>query len=114
MPLYMYQGTMTSEALAALTKNPQNRAEPLSLLCQKLGGKLVDFYYCFGDYDAVSLIEAADDAAMTAIVLATVSPGHIRSTRTTRLISVGEAMEAMKKAGSVAYAAPDASVAGVH
>jgi uncharacterized protein with GYD domain len=112
MSLNMLQGTMTSDALAALTRNPQNRAEPQRLLCQKLGGRLVDFYYRFGDYDAVALVEAPDDVTMTAIVLATISPGHIKSTRTTRLIPVDEAMEAMEKAGSVTYAAPDASPAG--
>jgi uncharacterized protein with GYD domain len=106
MPLYMLQFAYTSEAWAALQKNPQNRAEGLSALAQKMGGRLVDLYYCFGEYDGVVLIEAPDDVSATAMVLAAIAPGHVKSTRTTRLMTVDETMEAMRKAGGATYAAP--------
>jgi uncharacterized protein with GYD domain len=106
MPLYMLQFAYTSEAWAALQKNPQNRAEVLSTLANKMGGRLVDLYYCFGEYDGVVLIEAPDDVTATAMVLAAIAPGHVKSTRTTRLMTVDDTMEALRKAGSVTYAAP--------
>ncbi len=106
MPLYMTQFAYTPEAWAALTKKPENRAEGLSRLAKEMGGRLVDMYYCFGDFDGVALIEAPDDATAAATIMAAAAPGHLKATRTTRLIPVTEAMEAMKKAGNVAYAPP--------
>ena len=111
MPLYMIQFGYTSEAWAALAKKPENRAEGISALLQKMGGRLVDVYYCFGEYDGVLLAELPNDTAATAAVIAAVAPGHVRATRTTRLMTINEAMEAMKQAGTVAYAAPSAMAA---
>jgi uncharacterized protein with GYD domain len=106
MPRYMVQFAYTSEAWAAMTKNPQNRAEGLSAMVKSLGGQVIDLYYCFGDYDGVVLMEAPDDLAATAIVLASVAPGHIKANKTTRLMTVDETMQAMRKAGNASYAAP--------
>jgi uncharacterized protein with GYD domain len=106
MPLYMVQFAYTPDAWAALAKQPQNRAQGVSDLCRKLGGRLVDLYYCFGEYDGVVLLEMPDDSAATAFVIAAVGPGHIRSSRTTRLMTVDETVDAMKKAGQATYAAP--------
>jgi uncharacterized protein with GYD domain len=106
MPLYMIQASYTSEAWAAMAKKPENRAEALSALSKEMGGRLVDIYFCFGEYDVVALCEFPDDTTATAAVIAAVSPGHVKATRTTRLMGVNEAMEAMRKAGSVTYAPP--------
>jgi uncharacterized protein with GYD domain len=106
MALYMIQGTYIAEAWATMTKNPQDRSIPIRELAQKLGGRLVDIYYCFGEYDVVVLVEAPDDVTASAIVLAAISPGHLKAIKTTKLLTVEETMEAMRKAGSVTYPAP--------
>jgi uncharacterized protein with GYD domain len=106
MPLYMIQFAYTAQAWAGLTRNPENRAEGASALAQKLGGRLVDLYYCFGEYDGIALADLPNDTAATAFVLAASAPGHVKATRTTRLMSVDEAIEAMKQAGGVTYSAP--------
>jgi uncharacterized protein with GYD domain len=106
MALYMVQFAYTAEAWATLTKKPQDRSEPLKQATQKLGGRLVGLYYCFGEYDGVALIDIPDDAAAMATSLAAVSPGHIKAIRTTKLFTVEETMEAMRKAGSLGYPGP--------
>jgi uncharacterized protein with GYD domain len=106
MALYMIQGTYTAEAWATMTKNPQDRSIPIRELAQRLGGRLVDVYYCFGEYDVVVLAEAPDDVTASAIVLAAISPGHLKAIKTTKSLTVEETMEAMRKAGSVTYPAP--------
>lgn len=77
-----------------------------------MGGRLVDMYYCFGEYHGVILAELPNDTAATALVIAAVTPGHVKSTRTTRLMTVNEAMDAMKQAGGATYAAPSGMRAG--
>jgi uncharacterized protein with GYD domain len=106
MAVYMVQAAYTAEAIAALTKNPQDRSIPVRELVQKLGGQLVGFYYCFGEYDAVTIAELPDDSAATAVALAAISPGHLKALKTTKLFTVEETMEAMRKAGSLAFQGP--------
>ncbi len=106
MGLYMFQGAYTPEAWTSMTKNPQDRSVGLSELIQKLGGKLVNLYYCFGEYDVVATIEAPDDTTASAMVLAAISPGHAKTSKTTKLLTVQETIEAMQKANSVSYQPP--------
>ena len=73
---------------------------------EKLGGRMIDLYYCFGDYDGVFIYEAPDDATAAAAVLAAVSPGHVKTIKMTKLLTVQETMEAMRKAGGMTYAGP--------
>jgi uncharacterized protein with GYD domain len=106
MALYMFQFAYTAEAWAQLSKNPQDRSGPVRELAQKLGGRLVGFYYCFGEYDGVGLIELPDDTAAIATSVAAVAPGHIKAIKTTRLFTVEETMEAMRMVGSLAFQGP--------
>ena len=106
MALYMVQFAYTAEALATMAKNPQDRSAPVRELVQKTGGRLIGFYFCFGEYDGIALAELPDDTAASALALAAVSPGHIKTYKTTKLFTVEETMEAMRKAGSLAFQGP--------
>ena len=106
MAFYMVQAAYTAEALATLAKNPQDRSEPVKQLIQKLGGRLHGFYFCFGEYDVVGFAELPDDSAATAFALAAVSPGHLKAYKTTKLLTVEETMQAMRKAGSLSFQGP--------
>lgn len=106
MPLYMTQFSYTPEAWAALAKNPENRSVAVKALFEKVGGRLIGMYYSFGEHDGVIIGESPDNVGQAAAVLAAVVPGHVRAIKTTVLLSVSEAMQAMKKAGTIAYAGP--------
>ena len=106
MAFYMIQTAYTAEAMAAMAKNPQDRSVPVRELMQKLGGRLMSFYFCFGEYDVVVLAELPDDTAASAVAMAAVSPGHLKAIKTTKLFTVEETMEAMRKAGSLAFQGP--------
>ena len=79
---------------------------PVKVLAGKLGGKMLHFYHCFGDYDAVIIFESPDETAASAAVLAAISAGHLKSTKTTPLLTIEQSMEAMRKAGGIAYPPP--------
>lgn len=106
MPLYMNQFAYTPEAWIALTKHPQDRSKPISELLQKLGGRLIGLYYCFGEYDGIVLYEAPEDVSASVGILTAVSAGHLKASKTIRLFTVEEAMEAMRRAGSVTFPTP--------
>jgi uncharacterized protein with GYD domain len=103
---YMIQASYTSQGISDLVKNPQDRAAAVRPLIEGLGGKLESFDYAFGDYDAVVIVELPDNVSMVAASMAVGASGAIRSLKTTVLIPVDEAVEAMRKAGAVGYRPP--------
>jgi uncharacterized protein with GYD domain len=106
MPLYMTQFAYTPEAVAALARKPEDRAAVLKALIEKLGGRLLGFYYSFGEYDGLVIGESPDATTHLSAVLAAVAPGHLKAVKTTVLFTVDEAMEAMARAGALVYPAP--------
>ena len=106
MPTYMVQFSYTADARAALSKNPEDRGSPVAALMEKLGGRMIDIYYTFGEYDGVVIFEVPEDISAMAGILAAITPGHLKATKTTKLFSMDEAMQAMRKAGEMAYPGP--------
>jgi uncharacterized protein with GYD domain len=106
MATYMIQFSYTSKAWAALAKNPEDRGKAFAGLAEKLGGRMHNIYYCFGEYDGVVIADFPDDTTAMAGAVAVISPGHLKATKTTRLFSMEEALGAMRKAGKMCYSAP--------
>ena len=106
MPHYMTQFAYTAEAWAALTSNPTDRSSAVSALAQKLGCRLLSLYYHFGEYDGVLILDAPDDTTAMAVVMAATTPGHLKATKTTRLMTPSEAVASMRKAQGASYEAP--------
>ncbi len=108
MPRYMLQFAYTAQTWATLAKNPVDRRPALEALLKSVGGRLIELYYHFGEYDGFAIVEGPDDAAAMAGVIAAVAPGHLKATRTTRLMTVEETMQALRKAGGLSYQGPSA------
>lgn len=106
MPQYLLQFAYTAETWAALSKNPVDRTEGISALAKKFGGRLIGLHYTMGDYDGVVLCDMPDDVTAMALAVAAVAPGHLRSTKTTRLFSAAEMVEALRKSHGAGYQAP--------
>ena len=106
MATYLSQFSYTNEAWAALARNPTDRREGLRTLLESVGGRLIELYYSFGAHDGVLIYEAPDDQSAAAALIAAISPGHVRSISTTRLISVEDMVAALGRAGAISYSAP--------
>jgi uncharacterized protein with GYD domain len=103
MPSYLVQVAYTPETMAALIKKPQDRAEAVRKPIEKLGGKLVGGWLCFGDYDVVIVIDMPDNSSAAAFAMAISAGGACKTVKTTPLISIDEGLSAMKKAGGTGY-----------
>ncbi len=99
MSFYLYQLSYTPEAIKALIANPSDRRAAASKLIESLGGKLHHMFFAFGTYDVICLIEGVDDKAAAASAMAVAAAGTVSSAMTTKLMTMEEAMEAMKMAG---------------
>ena len=71
-------------------------------------GALHGFWYAFGEYDAYAVWEAPDNVSMAAVALAITGGGALSSNETTILLTVEEAMDAMRGAAQVQYRPPGA------
>ena len=103
MPSYLVQVSYTSEAVAALVKNPQNRTEVIRKSVKNLGGKLVGSWLSFGDHDVVLIAEMPDNVSAAALAMAAAGGGSLRSIKTTPLLSTEEATAAAAKAAKSGY-----------
>lgn len=106
MPRYLIQASYNSAAVAAFVSNPQDRVAGVEAVAKTLGGKLESFDFCLGEYDVIGVVALPDDTSAAAFSLAVSAPGHLKSYRTTRLLSPKEFLEAQKKAHGVKYKAP--------
>jgi len=106
MAYYMCQVSYTQEAFKTLIKKPHDRTEVVRGAVEKLGGKLLGFWYAFGNYDAVLILEMPDHASAAALPLAAAAGGAISTSHTTVLLTPTEAVAALKKAAKSGYRPP--------
>lgn len=106
MPYFLVQASYGVPAVGAMVKNPQDRAAAIRPLMEKLGGKLHGMWLTFGEYDIVAIAEMPDAVTAAAFSMAIGASGAMSTYRTTPLLTMNEAVEAMKKAGSVGYQGP--------
>lgn len=106
MPLYLIEGSYTADGTKGLLKEGgSKRRAALQKGVESVGGKLHAFYYAFGKWDVVAIVEYPDHASATSAALSVNSSGAV-TTRTTVLITPEEVDAAVKK--SVTYRPPGA------
>ncbi len=79
-----------------------------TLVFEAAGGKLHGYWYAFGDADGYLLVELPDDIAAASTVIKAASSGAFASLSTTKLLTVEETLEALRRGGGVEYRAPGA------
>ncbi|MGI0129010.1 MAG: GYD domain-containing protein [Thermoplasmata archaeon] len=109
MPLYMLQFAYSHESWAAMLRKPEDRSVAIASVAKSMGGRLVSLYYHFGEFDGTAILEAPDDGTANALIFSVVASGSLRSTKTTRLYSPGDFMEALERAGKSGYQPPGKS-----
>ncbi|HLJ68618.1 MAG TPA: GYD domain-containing protein [Chloroflexota bacterium] len=107
MPRFLTQFAYTREAWQALVKNPMDREAAFRRLVEQMGGTFTSLDYCFGDYDGVVIFEPPNSEAALSMVLAVITPGHLRATKTTELFTMREMTGALKVASGVHYPGPE-------
>ena len=98
MPRYLFQAAYTPDSWATQVKNQPDPLERIRPLVEACGGKLESLFYSFGDYDLVLITDMPDDESAAAISLAAAAVGSLRSSQTTKLLTVEEGLKAMRRA----------------
>jgi uncharacterized protein with GYD domain len=97
MAKFLIEGNYKPEGLRGLHKDKASgRREAISKAVQALGGKLESLHYCFGERDAIAIVEMPDNVAMSALALAINGSGTLTA-KTTPLLTVEETDQALAK-----------------
>ena len=106
MPLYLSRFTYTPEVWKAMLSNPEDRRENARAGIEAAGGKLLGFWYAFGEHDGYTLVEAENNVKAAAGVIASNAGGALSSVATTVLLTVEEMLEALQEAQKLPYRRP--------
>jgi uncharacterized protein with GYD domain len=104
--MYLGRVSYTSDAVKAIVANPQDRSKAAAEVAASLGAEMTGFWFAFGEFDVVFLMEAPDNATAAALAMAIGAGGALSKVETTVLLDADEAQEAMRKAGAATYRPP--------
>jgi uncharacterized protein with GYD domain len=101
MVIYITQGRYTPDAVKGMVAKPENRENAIADLMEKAGGKLLAFYFTFGEYDFLSISEAPSEEVMASALIAGAASGGISHLRTMVAVTSKDAKKAFKSAGAL-------------
>jgi len=78
MPTFIVLGNFTDQGIRNV-KETTKRAEAFKALARKVGASVKDLYWTMGQYDLVTVVEAADEETVTSLLLSAGALGNIRS-----------------------------------
>ena len=108
MPTYLTFFEYTKDAWHQMVQNPEDREAATRTVMETNGGKLLAFYWMFGDHDGLAIYEAPD-AVVAATVLAGIRATGRIETMTTRSLLTGQDAQRvldLAKFASTDYAPP--------
>src|SRR5262249_8038723 len=88
MATYIVLANFTEQGIRNVKDSPQ-RADAFKDMAKKTGATVKDVFWTLGQYDAVAIVEAPDDAPATALGLSVAKLGNIR-TQTLRAFSAAD------------------------
>ena len=99
------KGSYTHQGLSDLVSSPEDRSGVIKDLGESVGGQIITFGYCCGDYDFVGVFEFSGNTTAASLVMAVASTGSITNAKTTVLIPIADGFAAAQKAREMTYRA---------
>jgi uncharacterized protein with GYD domain len=102
MASYLFQWTYKDPQIKAMVEATQDRPAELRKAVEGFGGRVLQFFFAFGEADGIALVEFPDNETCLACCLTLNAAGANASFRTTVLLTPQEAANAMRRAHMVA------------
>jgi len=104
MPHFLIQFSYASRSIKGLVDRPElDHAGQASAMVASLGGRLLGYWYSFGEFDGVALLEAPDNSIAAAVAMAIGGTGEVSRLQTSVLLTMDEARNAMHKAATATH-----------
>ena len=98
-------GSYTHQGLSGLVSSPETRSGAIKDLVESVGGQIITFGYCFGDYDFVGVFEFPDNTTAASLVMTVASTGSITNAKIAALIPIADGFATAQKASDMTYRA---------
>ena len=102
MPIFITQGCYTREAVKGMLVKPEDRADAVSRLLAKAGGRLIGHYLTFGEFDFLLIAEMPGETQMAAALLVAAASGGVTNLRTSLAMTSTDATGAYAAAADLA------------
>jgi uncharacterized protein with GYD domain len=102
MAYYLLCFSFATETTRKLVAKPEDRRRAADKALRAIGGRLKEYFFALGPHDAVVIAEMPDNLTAAAAGMLTGSSGAFSRVETTALLTMGEAVKAMRKAGKAA------------
>jgi uncharacterized protein with GYD domain len=99
MPHYLARAKISKDMINALVSRPEDRLLATTRFLQQIGGRLHNYFFSFGEYDIVLLFELPDNVSAASLAMTLSAAGSVTEIETTPLLTMEEAVAAMKAAG---------------
>ena len=83
--------------------SPEDRSGVIKDLVESVGGQIITFGYCFGDYDFVGVFKFPNNTTAVSLVMTVASTGSITNAKIMVLIPVADGFAAAQKARDMTY-----------
>jgi len=89
--------------VSGLVSSLEDRSGVIKDLVESVGGQIITFDDCFGDYDFVGVFEFPDNTTAASLVMTVASIGSITNAKITVLIPIADGFAAAQKAREMTY-----------
>jgi len=103
MPYYLFQWKYKDPAFKAMIETSQDRPAELQKAVDAFGGRMHQFFFAFGEFDGVSIVEFPNNESCAACAVTLSGAGADTTLQTTVLLSPSEGQAAMLQASSVGH-----------
>lgn len=99
MPYFLGRAKISKDMITTLVSRPEDRLVATTRFLQQIGGRLHNYFFSFAEYDIVLLFELPDNVSAASLAMTLTAAGSVTEMETTPLLTMEEAVSAMKAAG---------------
>jgi uncharacterized protein with GYD domain len=100
--------TLTGQTVKALMDKPTDRAAAVAKLCEGAGGRMDAYYFMFGAWDGMVIVDVPDSRTAAAVSLAVSSTGSFQHLETHELVEASDIEGVLQSASALTYSPPGA------
>lgn len=99
MAYYLARAKLSQAFMNALVERPEDRFVKTTKVLKSIGGRLHYYFFSFGEYDIVLIYELPDNVSAASLSMVLSAAGTVTEVETTPLLTMEEALDAMRAAG---------------
>jgi uncharacterized protein with GYD domain len=108
MSHFMFRWRLRDEAVKGLVENPQDRTAPARDMIASFGGRMICYFFTFGEFDGFAICEMPDERSAVALAMASRATGRFEDFQMLTLFTPEESERMMQRAhtGDPSYVPP--------